>query len=58
LTEGLELETPPGPLVIPHLVVNWKLARAVVVAPSDAGWQVVYVEPEVRLELAAPWWPL
>ena len=58
LTEGPGLETPPGPLVIRYLVVGWKLARAVVVAPSEAGWQVVHVGREVRLALAASWWPL
>lgn len=58
LTEGLDLQTLPSERTIARLVVRFKLARSVVVEPSDTGWRVVYVGAEVGLALAARWWPL
>ena len=57
LTEGLEIETPPDVRFIRYLAVRWKLARAVVIRPTDAGWLVLHVGCEVRVALAASWWP-
>jgi hypothetical protein len=58
LTTEITLMAAPDDQVIRALAARWRLARTVLVAPSDDGWRVVHVGREVSVALAAAWWPL